>query len=103
MKTCPALWLALYAAPALVRRALAADTENNLIRKLTVATGRLTVVVGTAVANVGGTVGSSGDGGPATSATINHPIGMAIDGTGALLFADKYVANQELLPLRHAC
>jgi hypothetical protein len=37
-----------------------------------------------------GTAGFSGDGGPATSAELNSPGGVAVDGTGNLLIADTF-------------
>src|SRR5215831_10628897 len=47
------------------------------------ADGRLTLVAGS------GIPGFSGDGGPATSAQINGPMGLALDGSGNLFFADS--------------
>jgi sugar lactone lactonase YvrE len=38
--------------------------------------------------------GFSGDGGPATSALLNRPMGMAVDGAGNLFFADR--GNQRI-------
>ena len=57
-----------------------ADTGNNRIRKVDTA-GNITTVVGT------GTVGSSGDGGPAAMATLNAPYGVAVDGSGNIYIA----------------
>jgi hypothetical protein len=37
-----------------------------------------------------GTFGFSGDGGPATSAKLNQPIGVAVDGSGNLLIVDWF-------------
>src|SRR5207244_11925994 len=34
--------------------------------------------------------GYSGDGGPATSAALNHPMGIAVDGAGNLFIADAF-------------
>ncbi|MVM31458.1 hypothetical protein GO755_15540 [Spirosoma sp. HMF4905] len=59
-----------------------ADRDNNRIRK--VATdGTITTVAGT------GSAGSSGDNGPAISAKLNNPTGVAVDGAGNLFIADK--------------
>ncbi|QDK81764.1 hypothetical protein EXU85_25395 [Spirosoma sp. KCTC 42546] len=58
------------------------DQSNNRIRK--VATdGTITTVAGN------GTQGFSGDNGPATSANLSSPSGIAVDGTGILFFADQ--------------
>ena len=57
-----------------------ADTTNHRIRK--VSAGIITTVAGT------GTAGLSGDGGPATSAQLSSPYGVAITAAGNLLIAD---------------
>jgi len=46
--------------------------------------GRVTTVAGTGVA------GYSGDGGLATSAKLNYPAGIAVDGSGNIFIADTY-------------
>jgi hypothetical protein len=61
-----------------------ADQFNNRIRKVTVSTGIITTVAGN------GTAGYSGDGGAATSAEINGPDGVALDGSGNIYIADIY-------------
>ncbi len=58
-----------------------ADTGNQRIRKVD-AGGTITTVAGT------GTQGSSGDGGAATAAQLNNPIGVGLDGSGNLYIAD---------------
>jgi trimeric autotransporter adhesin len=58
-----------------------ADTGNDLIRKVT-ATGIISTVAGNRNS------GYSGDGGPAVSAELNGPTGMAVDASGNLFFAD---------------
>jgi len=58
-----------------------ADTINNRVRKVTVA-GVISTVAGN------GTAGFSGDGGPATSAQLNAPNGVAVDAAGNLYIAD---------------
>jgi uncharacterized protein (TIGR03437 family) len=60
-----------------------ADTLNNAIRKLAT-DGTISTVAGT------GGAGYSGNGGPATSAGINHPNGIAVDASGTLYFADTF-------------
>jgi hypothetical protein len=58
-----------------------ADTDNDRIRM--VAAGIITTVAGN------GTQGGSGDGGPATSAELYSPAGVAVDGSGNLYIADE--------------
>ena len=59
-----------------------ADTGNHRIRK--VSNGVITTVAGN------GTAGFSGDNGPATSAQLNHPLGVAVDSAGNLYIADYW-------------
>ncbi len=58
-----------------------ADRMNHAIRKVTPA-GLITTVAGT------GLPGAGGDGGPATQARLNHPLGVAVDRQGNLYIAD---------------
>jgi uncharacterized protein (TIGR03437 family) len=61
-----------------------ADTNSNRIQK--VSGGVITTVAGT---GQGGSVGGfSGDGGPATSAQLNDPQGVAVDSAGNVYIAD---------------
>lgn len=57
------------------------DYDNQRIRKVNVS-GIISTIVGN------GTAGYSGDGGTASSAEINNPYGLAIDGSGNLYIAD---------------
>ncbi|WP_263354035.1 chitobiase/beta-hexosaminidase C-terminal domain-containing protein [Acidicapsa acidisoli] len=59
-----------------------ADSGDNLVRKVTAATGIITTVAGT------GTSGYSGDGGAATNAELNYPAGVALDSAGDIFIAD---------------
>ncbi|MGA2434989.1 MAG: BACON domain-containing carbohydrate-binding protein [Bryobacteraceae bacterium] len=59
-----------------------ADTTNNCVRK--VSNGIITTVVGY------GTQGYSGDGGPATSAWLHYPEGVAVDAAGDLYISDTF-------------
>jgi sugar lactone lactonase YvrE len=59
-----------------------ADTLNNVVRKVST-TGTITTVAGT------GAPSYSGDGGPATSAGLNSPTGVAVDSSGNLYVADQ--------------
>ena len=57
------------------------DSNNQRVRKVTISTGIISTVAGT------GTVGYSGDGGDATSATLNAA-GVAVDTAGNVYIAD---------------
>ena len=52
------------------------DDDNNCIRKVTVSTGIISTIAGT------GTQSYSGDNGPATSALLSSPAGVAVDASG---------------------
>ncbi len=60
-----------------------ADYSNDRIRKVSTS-GIITTVAGD------GTQGFSGDDGPATSAQLGRPAGVAVDGSGNLFIADSY-------------
>jgi sugar lactone lactonase YvrE len=60
-----------------------ADWFNAVIRKVTAATGIITTVAGN------GTLGYSGDGGPATSAELSTLVGVVLDDLGDLYIADS--------------
>ena len=60
-----------------------ADTGNHRIRKVD-ATGTITTVAGH------GTAAFCGDGGPATSASLHNPLGVAVDAAGSLFIADSW-------------
>ncbi|MER5820784.1 RICIN domain-containing protein [Streptomyces mirabilis] len=62
------------------------DHNNHRVRKVT-ADGKISTVVGTGAADFGG------DGGPAASAQLNYPFGLAVDCVDALYIAD-YVNNR---------
>ena len=60
-----------------------ADSGNGNIRRVDVTTGIITTVAGN------GIHGFSGDGGPATSAQLDQPTGLVVDGLGDLYIADS--------------
>src|ERR1700739_274021 len=60
-----------------------ADTSNHRVRRIDTS-GIITTVAGN------GAEGFSGDGGPATDATLNTPIGVAVDRAGNLYIADAF-------------
>jgi sugar lactone lactonase YvrE len=69
---------------------VAVDSAGNLFitdlahqRVREVANGLITTIAGT------GTLGFSGDGGPATSASVYNPAGIAVDTFGNIFFADS--------------
>lgn len=58
------------------------DYANNRLRKIDVSTGIITTIAGN------GTLGFSGDGGPATNAELYFPIGIAMDKSGNIFISD---------------
>jgi trimeric autotransporter adhesin len=60
-----------------------ADPANNRIRKVAFGTGIISTFAGN------GTAGYSGDNGPATSAELQVPVGVVVDGKGDLYIADE--------------
>ncbi len=62
---------------------LIADRNNNRIRKVTVADGKISTVAGT------GLFGFSGDGGLATQADLATPTDVAVDSAGNIYIADQ--------------
>ena len=66
-----------------------ADTGNDKIRMVSI-TGIITTIAGTGIYGIGaGTTGSTGDGGAATSAQLDSPLGVTIDGNGNVYIADS--------------
>ena len=59
-----------------------ADSGSNTVRRLS-STGDLTIIAGT------GAAGFTGDGGPATSATLNSPSDVALDPDGSIWISDS--------------
>ncbi len=62
-----------------------ADYFNCRVRKLTVSTGIITTIAGT------GTTSFDGDNGPATSATLYGPEGVALDVSGITCFIETFL------------
>lgn len=60
------------------------DYLNNAIRRINAVTGIITTVAG-----IGGSVGYSGDGGPATAALLKYPHGIDLDSNSNLYIADR--------------
>jgi len=67
-----------------------ADSVNNVIRKITAATGAIDTVVGFKNPQGIGAPGYGGDGGPATAALLNTPWGVTVDAFGYLYIADTF-------------
>jgi NHL repeat len=68
-----------------------ADSGNNVIRRVSTG-GTISTVAGNYAAEQanGGAGGFSGNGGPATSAQLNSPQGVALDQAGDLFIADTF-------------
>lgn len=66
-----------------------ADTGNNVIRKIDAKTGLISTIAGTGIR------GTSGDGGPATSAQLDSPYAIALDKSGNL-----FVLGRNNVPMR---
>jgi hypothetical protein len=60
-----------------------AEFESQRIRKVNGTTGIISTLAGT------GTAGFSGDGGLATSAKLNNPLGVAVDGSGNVYISER--------------
>ncbi len=65
-----------------------ADIDNQLIRKVNSA-GIISTIAGVVMGG-GGVAGYSGDGGPATLAKLNTPLGIAVDNSGNIFIGDDY-------------
>jgi NHL repeat len=59
------------------------DTENHCLRRIEAASGLVTTIAGT------GQPGGSGDGGPATAATLKRPHGACMDEVGNIYIGDS--------------
>ncbi len=60
-----------------------AEATNHCIRRIDASTGVVTTVAGT------GSLGYSGDGGPATQATLNQPYALQVDTNGDIYIVDR--------------
>jgi RHS repeat-associated protein len=60
-----------------------ADSDNNRIREVNASTAKIATTAGT-----GGMLGTVGDGGPATTAALSNPAGIATDAKGNVYIAD---------------
>ena len=63
------------------------DSINNRIRMITKSTGNITTIAGSGAFDYGNGV-PDGDGGPATSATLSYPIGVARDTSGNIYVSE---------------
>jgi sugar lactone lactonase YvrE len=71
-----------------VGNVIIADTANNRVREVPAATRNIQTVAGN------GTISFGGDGGPATSAQLNHPQSVFADGSGNIFITDT--SNQRI-------
>jgi hypothetical protein len=68
-------------APRFAQNVYIADSSNHVIRKVT--NGTITIFAG-----IGGRYGYFGDGGPANSALLNHPVAVRLDPANNVFIAD---------------
>ncbi len=59
-----------------------ADTDNQVVRKVTVSSGTISTIAGN------GSAGYAGDNGPATSAELNYPVALSVDAAGNVYMSD---------------
>ncbi|MFA6109322.1 MAG: choice-of-anchor D domain-containing protein [Candidatus Latescibacterota bacterium] len=71
-----------------------ADTGHQRVRRVSAATQIISTVAGN------GSAGYSGDGGPATRASLSGPIGLAVDASGNLYIGDSN--NRRIRKVDHA-
>lgn len=64
---------------------LVADTDNDVIRSIDLATGTIETIAG-----IAGQAGFSGDGAPATDSVLNRPFNVAVDPDGNIYVADTF-------------
>ncbi|MEY2423459.1 MAG: trimeric autotransporter adhesin [Acidimicrobiaceae bacterium] len=69
------------------------DAGNNKIRRVDLTTSVITTFAGT------GTAGYKGDGGQASAAALNYPLGVAVDNQGTVYVADS--GNQRVRSIRN--
>jgi sugar lactone lactonase YvrE len=74
-----------------------ADTGNNRIRMVSASNGFITTIAGN------GTMGYSGDYGPATGAELNNPTDVAVNSAGSVLVADGSSRIRVLTPATSSC
>jgi len=67
---------------------LVADQSNHRIRRISAA-GIITTLAGNG-AGTPAAGGFSGDGGPATGASLNNPTALTVDGSGVVYFSDQF-------------
>ena len=66
-----------------------ADPDVETVREIVASTGIIKVVAGNGYQNPNGGGGYSGNGGPATSAELNLPTDVKVDGAGNIFIADS--------------
>ena len=73
-----------------------ATNKGNVVREVDATTKDISTIAGT------GTAGFSGDGGPATAAELNDPLGLAVDNNGNLVIADGLNSRVRLVSFQNS-